>query len=348
VLWPTFPGQNFVITSGTGSIAANGNVTCTTPAVSPGVAGTCTVASASGQPFVDAATGKLQYGHTVQTSATAYSFLPNTRVNPNFSFLDSGVTDLYSHYHALQLGVVRRMSNGLSTQFSYTYASCMDISSGFWGQEGGQSSADPYNVKADRGPCSFQVRNNVSTNATYAFPFKGSRLVQGWQLTGIFFYSSGGNLNPTSVANLSNDVGGSTARPDFVPGAPGCNNKPVNDHPVTDHGVWYLNPACFAQPAAGELGNYMRNGIPGPNSATFNVSLQKNTQLTERLNMQIRAEMFNAFNRKNFGAPSQGFSQGASGSAATVVTGAPTPTFGQITDTSSPMREVQLGFKLIF
>jgi hypothetical protein len=241
------------------------------------------------------------------------------------------------------------MTSGLSLQFSYTYSSCIDVSSGFWGQEGGESNVDPWNVFADRGPCSFQIRHNTSTNAAYAFPFRGNRLVEGWQLTGIFYYASGGNFNIGSIGGLSNNPGGgSTSRPDRVLNAPGCNGKPVNDPAEIATGVQYLNPACFAVPAPGELGNLPRNGTPGPNSITFNASLQKNTRINERFNLQIRAEMFNAFNRKNFGAPDVGFSQGSSGSAATVVTGTPNPTFGQITSTRSPMREVQIGAKLTF
>lgn len=137
-------------------------------------------------------------------------------------------------------------------------------------------------------------------------------------------------------------------RPNLVLNAPGCNGKPVNENPVTSNGVWYLNPACYAVPAPGEIGNLPRNHTPGPNSTTVNISLQKTTQITERFNLQLRAEAFNAFNRKNYSAPSVGFTQGATSSAATVVTGTPNATFGQITSTRSPAREVQLGMKLTF
>jgi hypothetical protein len=101
-------------------------------------------------------------------------------------------------------------------------------------------------------------------------------------------------------------------------------------------------------PAVGETGNLGRMSLAGPKTFNVNASVQKNTRLTERFNLQIRVEGFNVMNHRNFGNPGSGFTQGAKTSAATVVTGTPNATFGQITGIVGTARQIQLGAKLTF
>lgn len=136
-------------------------------------------------------------------------------------------------------------------------------------------------------------------------------------------------------------------RPDYSPNAPGCNGQPLNPNPVTGRGVFWFNQACFTVPITGEPGNLGRSAFFGPDSTTLTVSLQKNTRISERLNLQLRAEFFNVLNNVNFGTPAGTFSQGSSASAATVITGAPSATFGQITTAAAP-RQIQLSVKMLF
>ena len=79
----------------------------------------------------------------------------------------------------------------------------------------------------------------------------------------------------------------------------------------------------------------------------------KNTKLSERYNLQFRAEFFNVFNRPNYANPGfPALQQGGSGSLASVVSGSTLPTFGQIASVSTPingiMRQIQFGLKFIF
>jgi hypothetical protein len=68
------------------------------------------------------------------------------------------------------------------------------------------------------------------------------------------------------------------------------------------------------------------------------LSLFKNTAVSERANVQFRAEFFNLFNRANFGTPNAIlFSNGAISSTA-----------GLITATATTSRQIQFGLKLIF
>jgi hypothetical protein len=342
-LAPNFPGylDRLVFVTGSG---------VRTPAGLQCVTATCTLATPEGAPIVNPATGRMSYAHLVQTGTT-YTALANSRWNPNFANTTSGITDLDSSYHSLQVGINRRMSNNLSAQLSYTYSKCTDISSGNWSQEGGTNILNPYDVTDDRGNCTFELRHNLSTNAVWMLPFTGNWLVEGWQISGIFYASSGGPFTITGIQAISNNVGATANRANFVPDAPGCDNEPIyddwkdrsrNGFPV------YVNAACFAVPAVGELGNSQRNQFYGPRQWNVNMNLQKNTQITSSVQLQLRLEAFNVLNHKNYGTPTFGWTQGANTSAATIVSGAPNATAGIIDSIVGTMRQIQLGAKLIF
>lgn len=353
-VYPSFPGEFanlvsapvFNATAGVITPVANGGLMCTGASTQA-----CSLATANGQPILDPSTGQQVYSHVV---GAPFSVQANSRINPNFSFLNNGVTDLWSRYDALQLGVVRRMTNNLSAQVSYTYSDCTDISSGDWTQEGGTVLSSAYNADADRGHCLFMIRHNLTANFLYIFPFQKNRLVSGWQLGGILYFATGGPFDVTTFSNGSADIGSaSNARANYVPNAPGCNNAPINSNYRSTSGISYLNPSCFTAPPVGELGNLARNAFFGPDNITFNPSLQKLTKLSERYSLQFRAEFFNVFNRPNYANPGfPALQQGASTNATTVVSGTPNPTFGQIASISSPingtMREIQFGLKLLF
>ena len=77
------------------------------------------------------------------------------------------------------------------------------------------------------------------------------------------------------------------------------------------------------------------------------MNLQKGTRIGAA-NLEVRLEVFNLFNHRNYSNPSVAFSQGANISAATVVSGTPNATFGQIDGIVGTMRQIQLGAKLVF
>src|SRR5262249_47644846 len=150
--------------------------------------------------------------------------------------------------------------------------------------------------------------HNFSTNAVYLLPFHGNRLADGWQLTGIFYISSGGPITVSGIQNIGNDNTAGAPQANYVPNATGCNAKPVNDPYVitSSGGLQYLNPACFAVPSVGEEGDSGRDHFFGPKQYSINTSIQKNTKLTERFSLQIRVEGFNILNHRNLGTPAAG------------------------------------------
>jgi hypothetical protein len=145
-IWPSFPGefQSLVSVSGGPAVynQTNGTITCPSG---------CTLATPKGQPIVDPATGQPVYSHIVQTAPTTFTVLSNTRLNPYFGAQDAAQSRSYSHYNALQAGLIRRMTNNFSMQISYTYSDCVDVTSGSNTADGGTNATTAYNLNADRG-----------------------------------------------------------------------------------------------------------------------------------------------------------------------------------------------------
>ena len=102
----------------------------------------------------------------------------------------------------------------------------------------------------------------------------------------------------------------------------------------------YFNPNAFLVPVAGTYGNVGRDVLIGPGVGTLDFSVLKNTFITERTNLQFRAEFFNVLNRANLATPNPVVF--AAGSAATVSTA------GVISATSTTSRQIQFGLKLLW
>ena len=94
----------------------------------------------------------------------------------------------------------------------------------------------------------------------------------------------------------------------------------------------WFDAGAFTQPALGTQGNAGRNTVSGPGLAQFDVSISKNTQLSEDLRLQFRAEFFNFANRANFGLPNSNIRS---------------PAVGTIRDADDG-RSIQFGLKLVW
>jgi hypothetical protein len=102
----------------------------------------------------------------------------------------------------------------------------------------------------------------------------------------------------------------------------------------------WFNPAAFLMPPAnsGFYGNLGRDTLIGPGLATWDLSVLKNTHMTERTALQFRAEFFNVLNRANFNTPN----------AIVFTPSGVSPTAGVITSTSTNSRQIQFGLELVF
>jgi len=230
---------------------------------------------------------------------------PIDRLNPVFGEMITEAATAASSYNSLQVGLNHQFSRSLSGQVNYTYSHCIDDGSFATSLEQfAQLQTDAYNQAYDYENCDFDVRHNLSVNGIYSLPFKGNRLVAGWQVATILGVHSGLPVNVYNGEAIDPaNVGSEWASRANYSYAPGCTPNHIIDKAVAPGVIQWFDPNCYEPQAPGFYGNVRRNSIPGPGTLDLDASIIKNTKLTERVNMQFRAEAFNIMNHFNPGAP---------------------------------------------
>ncbi len=270
----------------------------------------------------------------VPRSATATGILSNPRLNPAGAALSSEAPVGDSNYNSLQVGVNRRFSHGVQSQLSYTWSKCLDNASGTYGLEGGIPWSDPLNGSFDHGRCLFDRPQVLKWSGVYALPFNQNIFVKGWQMSGGLTAQSGSPWNVIIGFDQSGSAVGNQ-RPNVV-----LPESQIFTGGIVSH---WANPAAFSLPAPGTLGNLQRDYLPGPGIATLDYAVMKDTPIKEQVHLQFRAEFFNLLNHANFALPgASAFVQLPNGG------GAPNPTFGKITATTTSSRQIQFALKLMF
>jgi hypothetical protein len=240
-----------------------------------------------------------------------------------------------ANYNGLQVKLEKRYSSGLQFISSYTYSKCIDNGPGTNVGEGGTFAQDAtHNLQAARGPCSQDARQRYSLSGIYALPFGKGRaflsqvsraedaILGGWQFNGILTLRSGQPFTVVMSSDVAN-VGGTTWA--------NAVGNPNEGAPRTIY-QWF-NKAAFVSPAQYTFGNEGRDMVVGPPVNNVDLSLFKVFTVTEHESFQFRAEFFNALNHSQFALP-----------AATLGV----PTFGQISSTLHPARQIQLSLKFLF
>ena len=267
------------------------------------------------------------------------------RRNPAFASMDVRQYDTNSVYSSLQLQLKKRFSDGIQFQGSYTWAHAIDMAIGQEAFSGGWDafSMDPFDPSLDRGRSSWDIRHNFVLNFTYDLPFgrnqtgAAGKILGGWQTSGILNLHTGPPFTATVRFNNSRNLNTPAIpipveRPNLKAGA---DNNPVLGGPDR-----YVDSSPFEVADVGTLGDLGRNTIDKPGHATFDFSLNKNTYVSEQVNVQFRAEFFNIFNRANFGTPS-GVVFSRPGAPAT-------NSFGRIRSTNTTSRQIQFALKILF
>lgn len=254
-----------------------------------------------------------------------------TGVQNPFAEVDYKTSGGRDNYNAMMLSLSRRAGTGLSMNLQYTLGRSRGNTAG---SNEAQTSAN--NARAlsefdyDFGYNNFDVRHTFNLSAIYPIPFGEGRrfganapwlaraVFGGWDIGGIANARSGlpvdvkivrpdivyrdasGNVfaNPSAgrVAVINVPGGGASRnvrRPDLVPGV-----KPF----ITDGGLVFLNPAAFATPAAGVVGNLERNSIHGPSFRQVDFFFAKHIAIG-RTDLEFRGEVFNLFDTVNFSNP---------------------------------------------
>src|SRR6266446_2164789 len=262
-------------------------------------------------------------------------FLPGKTLSNRITERDSNSN---STYNALWITANQRVAHGLQFNASYTYSHSIDEVSR---NNAGIIVQDSSNIFSSRGSSDFDARHRFVANAIYDLPFKGNRLVSGWKLAPILTLQSGNPFNVV-LATANTTGAGNTIRPNLV-GPVQISGNPAQ---------WISNAAtALAAPAANSFGNLGRNAFYGPGFSNLDLALIKNTKITERVNLQFRADTFDLFNHPNFGNPG-----GGNGFVVLPATLTPTTlaTFSTITSTRFPTadsgssRQLQLALKLQF
>ena len=205
-----------------------------------------------------------------------------------------------SAYNSAQINW-RHTSGRLQTLIGYTFSKSLDDSSGYGEQ------INPVNARLSRGLSAFDSTHNFVASYSYTLPFDRfggpKRLVNGWQISGITRFATG--LPVTLVETddhslLGTAFGGPIVLPVDTPNLVG----PLNITDPRKTNGQYFSPTAFASSAIGQEGNADRRFFHGPGINNWDAALIKNTFLTERMNLQFRAELFNVFNHAQFLTPS--------------------------------------------
>ncbi len=272
----------------------------------------------------------------------------NPRANPNVGSFVEGVPDANSSYNSLQVNWVRHFSHNLQAQAAYTYSKCIDISDASDVLGGGTPLQNPFDERAERAPCGYNVPQSLRLNSMVGLPFKGNRLVAGWQLSGILTATAGPPFTPLAGWDVAgyNDQASlyPIERPNMAPGFT-CNNSLVKGK-TND---WF-NQSAFVMPEPGTIGNAPRDCLRAPGYFDTDFSISKETAISEGVRAQFRAEFFNIFNNTSFQYPYNGSAPGLGtpwnnlfeqdGSRVTAA--------GIMTATSSTARQIQFGLKILF
>ncbi len=281
--------------------------------------------------------------------------------NPNWSNAVGGnITDGNASYNALQTVLMRRMSPGLFARFNYTFAKCIaDSGDNLPGQyTNGGSAAFPliFSHSAGRGRCAYLGTNSVNFTLTYDTPwgknaqsFLVKNVLSNWEITSQTLVSSGVPFTVNAgddVARYTTVGGAGADRPNWAAPSAACPN-PNPTGAINKHNpINYVNQACFALAPAGYLGNVGPLVFTGPNTINTDISLRKTIPMKhEGMSFVVSADMFNAFNRTNFSAPTV--------LGAFLTSGAPNPTLGAI-NTNNPYatvttsRQFQINGRFVF
>ncbi len=313
---------------------------------------------------------------------------PNAQFGQLF-YQDSGGD---SYYHAMFISARRRFERGLDLGFSYTFSKSIDalsVDPTGAATGGALSSAsfqrtptDVRNFRLDRSLSDFNNTHVVLMNLLYEFPLgKGKKfasgapgwlnhIIGGWTVSSIYIYQSGEPYTISSGARTSNSLHNSTALlvgPNIRGGAllaptdttvngpvlyntGGFINNPLNDPHLNCQNVTGTQ-TFFCIPPPGQNGRG-RNNWQGPNYWNLDSGLLKTFRLTERFNLQFRAELFNVLNHPNFENPRNASVGSAtitsSGFGQTCCTTAAVTSAQQVNPVGEPMRVMQLGLKLNF
>jgi len=268
----------------------------------------------------------------VATSPTALfgnNALDRNFLRPIYGYGDISLYESQAtgNYNSLQVQLQRRAANGLFFGIAYTYSKALTTAQ----SDTSFVRPDQFERLANYGPASFDRRHTFVANYVYTTPqFKFGNafthiFTNGWQISGVTQIISGYPFTPAvSIASANNqNITGSYTEGTRIGMVNGCNPYTGSGDPFN-----YLNASCFFAPSPGSIGlESGNNQLYGPGVVDFDMSLQKEFAVKERLRFQFRVDAFNVFNHPTFyNTPNNTLNFNAYPTSGGVVTGLPSIT----------------------
>lgn len=322
------------------SQAAN-NPLCVGPTANPSSATTtCPLTAQVTNPFTNITQGALQ-----KATVTNSQLL---RPYPQYASLANPSNYVgISNYQALQAKVEKRFAKGGVLLGTYTFSKLLAnaeslttwLDSATFG--GGYQDLNNLQAPGEYSLSGFDSRQRLVVSYVYSLPFGHNqkflantsgfmdRVISGFGFNGVTTFQQGYPLGLIMAQNNIGTYGLDTSartRPDVVEGCAksigGPIQKRLGDARTSSNTVAnpYYNYNCFQAPATPfSFGNESRldNQLRGPGIANFDLALYKDTNITEKVALQLRIESFNLFNRVQFGTPQQAIGNAQNGQITT-------------------------------
>ncbi|HEY7337283.1 MAG TPA: TonB-dependent receptor [Bryobacteraceae bacterium] len=300
--------------------------------------------------------GELAYEYQLYGYNGSLNFYPN----PNALGTDYVTNFSNSTYNSLQIEARRRLQHGMEFQANYVFERWLSDAAGT-DEFRYQPFLDINNPTLDRSRTPTDLRHQFKANYSYELPVgpghridkKGwERVLGGWMTSANMFWISG---NPLSIYS-----GRGTFLPEYDSGINEADTSlnysqlaKLLQFRMTGNGPYFVpasaigsdgrgvapdgqpafNGQIFSNPAAGTVGTLQRRVFTGPSAFTMDAALVKTTALTEKVRAELRLEALNVFNHPTFAIFAQNINS---------------TQFGQITNTATGARQLQIGLKLVF
>jgi hypothetical protein len=236
-----------------------------------------------------------------------------------------------SEYHALQFNLEKRFARGLTLLSNYTYSKTLDNVSG----------TNPFTRRFEHSLSQNDIPNNFKLSAVWQVPGPKtsrilSKLLDGWSINPILTRQSGFPFTVTSGTDNSFTAVNSD-RADYKGGG-SAQFDYGRSH--GDQILQWFDTSKFTANAVGTFGNAGRYILRGPRFFNTDLGILKGTKITERVNLQFRAELFDVFNNVNFSLPNSNISSAQVGRITSVI----------VDNFALPNSEriIQFGLKLTF
>lgn len=263
---------------------------------------------------------------------------------PQFTSVNLFVSSAHAAYDALLVKAEKRAGHGLNLVSSFTWSRNMDSSfatANSIQSPGFSAPQNVYDLEAEYAHSVADVPYRFVAGVLYDMPFgKGQRfstgnnwsnqIIGGWQLNVLPTFQSGFPVSIRQSSNPNSTIAGNgVQRPNLVHGVPLATKGSLYDR--LDG---YINPAAFSASTAYTFGDAPRTlPLRGPGYENWDISLFKSVLVRERVNVQFRAQTFNAFNTPLFAGPNTSFGS---------------TSFGRITAQANFPRYVQLGLHITY